>query len=85
MNNINKLTENKILSDTIDAVDKISASIVILAVINWSISEIMDYNLINRLFEDQACLREGIYLVIAICGINLLSIWRKVEMKNMRH
>jgi uncharacterized membrane protein YuzA (DUF378 family) len=83
MNNINKLTETKILPETVDTIDKISASIVILAVMNWSISEIMDYNLINRLFEDQACLREAIYLVIAICGINLVSIWRKVEMRNV--
>lgn len=63
-----------------ETLQKIALVFTILGAINWGLVGILDFNLVEFLFEDIDILRRIIYIVIAVCGlINIGLLFNHIE------
>lgn len=63
-----------------ETLQKIALVFTILGAINWGLVGIMDFNLVEFLFEDIDIIRRIIYIVIAVCGlINIGLLFNHIE------
>ncbi len=63
-----------------ETLQKIALVFTILGAVNWGLVAILDFNLVEFLFQDIDIIRRVIYIIIAVCGlINIGLLFNHIE------
>ena len=57
----------------------LALTITIIGAINWGLIGFFGFNLVSWLFGDMSLLSQIIYCLVGICGLYLLSFYRRLD------
>lgn len=58
--------------------DNISLTIVIIGAVNWLLIGIFRFDLVAFLFGNLSWLSRGIYTIVGLCGLYLISLYGRI-------